>query len=169
MDITIIFSAFALLILAFLVLLFRQFVYAYIRLKEKELQILSLKSGGQHKLQAYERMTLFLERIKPSNLVNNFDKDLKPHEFLFLINKSIKEEFEYNISQKLYISKNSWQNIVNSKDNVLQLAHKTYEQLGNNANLEDYKTLFLMNYINGEDFITQTSEELKREALILSN
>lgn len=101
--------------------------------------------------------------------MNNFDKDLKPHEFLFLINKSIEEEFEYNISQKLYISKNSWQNIVNSKDNVLQLAHKTYEQLGNNANLEDYKTLFLMNYINGEDFITQTTEELKREALILSN
>lgn len=150
-------------------ILFRQFVYNYIRMKEKELKLLTIKSGGDHKLQAYERMTLFLERIKPSNLVNNFDKNLKPHEFLFLTEKAISEEFDYNSSQQLYISKKSWQNITVAKKNIIKLAHHTYGKLGENAGLEDFKTIFLMNYVNGEDYISQTIEDLRREALILGN
>lgn len=67
----------------------------------------------------------------------------------------------------MYLSKHSWQNIVNTKDNVLLLIHKTYEKLGENATLEDYKTLLLMGYMNGEDYIAQATEELKKEALIL--
>lgn len=152
----------------FLVLL-RQFVFSYIRMKEKELQMLSVKSGGSNKLQAYERMVLFMERLKPANLVSNFDKNLKPHEFLFLTEKSISEEFDYNASQQLYISKTSWQNISAAKNAVIQMAHKTYENLSSEATLEDYKTVFLMNYVNGEDYISQTIDGLRKEALILGN
>lgn len=167
MDITLVACIFIILIAVAFVLLFKQFMATYIKLKEKELQLLALKGGSTQKLQAYERMALFLERIKPSYWINNFDKELKPHEFLFLVNKSITEEFDYNASQKLYLSKHSWQNIVNTKDNVLLLIHKTYEKLGENATLEDYKTLLLMGYMNGEDYIAQATEELKKEALIL--
>ncbi len=150
----------------FLVLL-RQFVFTYISLKQKEIQLLTVKSGIDNRMQAYERMTLFLERIKPSNLVNKFDKTLKPHEFLYLTEKSIAEEFDYNSSQQLYISKISWQNITTAKNNIIQLAHKTYENLSSETDLEDYKTIFLMNYVNGEDFISQTIEDLRRDTLIL--
>lgn len=150
-------------------ILFKQLVYTYIELKQKELKLLTIKSGGNNKLQAYERMVLFLERIKPANLVSNFDKELKPAEFLFLINKTINEEFDYNASQQLYISKNSWINITNTKNNIIKLAYDTYEQLGNHTTLEDYKTIFLMNYMNGEDYIINTIEDLRKEALILGN
>ena len=77
----------------------KQFVYGFLDLKKKELQLISGKSNNDIKLQAYERMTLFLERLKPSNLVMKFDKNLAVHEFLFLVEKSINEEFEYNTSQ----------------------------------------------------------------------
>jgi hypothetical protein len=126
------------------------------------------KSNGDVKLQAYERMTLFLDRIKPSNLVLKFDKNLEVHEFIFLLEKSITEEFEYNSSQQLYISKNSWENIVASKNNILQLMRKTYENLNANASLQDFKTVFLMNFVSGGDYISDTIEELRREALLLN-
>lgn len=160
--------AFALVIALPIIVLLRQFVYNYIKLKNKELNLLAVKSNGGLKMQAYERMTLFLERIKPSNLVSKFDKDLEVHEYIYLLEKSIVEEFDYNTSQQLYISKNSWENILASKNNVLQLIRKTYENLNTNATLKDFKTILLMNYVNGGDYISETIEDLRKEALLLN-
>lgn len=160
--------AFALIIALPIIFLLRQFVFTYISLKNKELKLLAVKANGDLKMQAYERMTLFLERIKPSNLVNKFDKDLAIHEFIYLLEKNITEEFEYNSSQQLYISRNSWENVVASKNNVIQLMIKTYESLSNTASLQDFKTIFLMNYVNGEDFIANTIEDLRKDAILLS-
>ncbi len=160
---------FALLIAAPFLMYLHQFVDSYISLKNKELNLLAVKSNGENKLQAYERMTLFLERIKPANFVNKFEKGLKPHEFIYLMEKSIQDEFEYNASQQLYISKNVWQNIVTSKNEIIQLAHRTYENLSSEATLEEFKTVYLMNYVNGEDFISETIDELRREALMFTN
>ena len=160
--------AFALIVaIPFLVLL-RQFVYTYINLKNQEIKLLSLKSNSENKTHSYERMTLFLERIKPSNLILKFDKDLAAHEFVFLTERTINEEFEYNSSQQLYLTKNSWQNIVDSKIALIDLLHKTYESLNNNPNLDDFKTVFIMNYMDGDDYISATIEDLRREILIIA-
>ena len=141
----------------------KQFVNSFIRLKKQEINFLATKSNNEIKLQALERMTLFLERLKPSNLVMKFDKDLQPHEFVFLTEKNITEEFEYNASQQLYISKSSWQDIITSKNNVIQSLHKTYEELSENSKLEDFKTVFLMDYLNSDDYIADTIENLRKE------
>lgn len=160
--------AFALIIaIPFLVLL-RQFVFAYINLKNQEIKLLSVKSNSENKTHSYERMTLFLERIKPSNLILKFDKDLAAHEFLFLTEKTINEEFDYNSSQQLYITKNSWQNIVDSKNAIIELLHKTYESFSNSPDLNEFKTVFIMNYMNEEDYIGATIEDLRREILIIA-
>lgn len=160
--------AFALIIaIPFLVLL-RQFVFNYIRLKEQEIRLLSVKSNSENKSQSYERMTLFMDRIKPSNLIQKFDKGLAVHEFIFLSEKSINEEFEYNSSQQLYITKNSWKDIVDSKNAVIDLLHKTYDGVKGNADLEEFKTIFIMNYMENEDYISSTIENLRREILIIA-
>lgn len=160
--------AFALIIaIPFLVLL-RQFVYTYINLKNQEIKLLSIKSNSENKTHSYERMTLFLERIKPSNLILKFDKDLAAHEFLFLTEKTITEEFDYNSSQQLYITKNSWQNIVDSKNAIIDLLHKTYESFSNSPDLSEFKTVFIMNYMNEEDYIGATIEDLRREIVIIA-
>lgn len=109
-----------------------------------------------------------MERIKPSNLILKFDKDLAAHEFVFLTEKTINEEFDYNASQQLYLTKNSWQNIVDSKNAIIDLLHKTYESLNNNPNLNEYKTVFIMNYMNDNDYIGATIEDLRREILIIA-
>ena len=153
---------FALIVAVPFVILLRQFVFQFIKLKNRELSIISGKSNVQIRLQAYERMTLFLERMKPSNLVQKFDKELAAVEFVFLVEKNIMEEFEYNASQQLYISQDSWNNILNSKNNVLQLLHKTLEN-SPNVSLQEFKTLFLMGYVDGEDYISDTIQNLRNE------
>ncbi len=137
-------------------------------MKNQELKMLTVKGNAENKSQSYERMMLFLDRIKPSNLVTKFDKNLAPHEFVFLTEKTINDEFEYNTSQQLYLTKNSWQGIVESKNAVLQMLRATYESLNENATLEDYKTVFLMNYMNGDDFIGETMDGLRREVLLVT-
>lgn len=151
----------------FLVLL-RQFVNVYISMKERELRALGVKAGNDMRFQAFERMTLFLDRSKPSNLITRFDKTLAPHEFVFLTEKSINEEYDYNASQQIFISKVNWTNIVSAKEQLINLLHSTYEGMGENASLEDFKAVFLLNYINEGDFISDTIEELKKELLILN-
>ncbi len=141
----------------------RKFVYGFLKLKKQEINFMATKSNSEIKLQALERMTLFLERLKPSNLVMKFDKNLEPHEFVFLTEKNIIEEFEYNASQQLYISKSSWQDIITSKNNILQSLRKTYEELNDNSKLDDFKTIFLMSYLNSEDYISDTIENLRTE------
>lgn len=141
----------------------KQFVNSFIRLKKQEINFLATQSNSEIKLQALERMTLFLERLKPANLVTKFDKNLQPHEFVFLTEKNINEEFDYNSSQQLYISRSSWQDIVTSKNNIIQLLRKTYEELIDNPGLDDFKTIFLMGYLNSEDYIADTIENLRKE------
>ncbi len=160
--------AFALLIAAPFLIYTRQFVYSYIKLKNQELNFMTVKGQSEQRIYAYERITLFLERIKPANLVTKFDQDLAAHEYLFLIEKTINEEFDYNASQQLYLTKNSWNKVVNCKNSILHLLHKTYENLSNDSTLQDFKTVFLMNYINEQDHISACIEDLRKENLIIN-
>ena len=160
--------AFALLIAAPFLIYTRQFVYSYIKLKNQELNFMTVKGQSEQRIHAYERITLFLERIKPANLVTKFDENLATHEYLFLIEKTINEEFDYNASQQLYLTKNSWNKVVNSKNNILHLLHKTYENLSNESTLQDFKTVFLMNYLNEQDYISACIEDLRKENLIIN-
>ncbi len=160
--------AFALIIAVPFLILLRQLVHSFAVLKEKELKLMAAGRLQEGRTQAFERMTLFLERIKPSNLVSRFDSSLAPHEFVFLTEKSISEEFEYNASQQLYISQNTWQNILQSRDKLVKLLHTTLENISEKSTLEEYKTVFLMNYINEREFITETQNGIKKEFLVLS-
>lgn len=160
--------AFALLLAIPFLILIRQFIHAYIKLKNQELKLLTVKGNSEQRVQAYERLTLFLERLKPANLVTKFNPDLAPNEFIFLTEKMINEEFDYNASQQLHLTKNSWNQVVNSKNGVLQLLRKTYENLSSDATLQDFKTVFLMNYMNEEDYISQSLENLRKENLIVN-
>lgn len=80
-----------------------------------------------HKLQAYERMTLFLERIRPSSLIRrvNPTEDIKSYEFTLI--ETIQTEFEHNLAQQLYINPNSWKIILSAKNATQLLIKNTIE------------------------------------------
>jgi hypothetical protein len=90
-------------------------------LLKKDMQVNSLPT----RLQAYERMTLFLERITPSNLLIRISPTSSNKEdYEALIVQSIEQEFEHNLSQQIYISEKCW-NIINAAKNAtIQLIRK---------------------------------------------
>lgn len=160
--------AFALLLAVPFLIFLRNFVFGFLTLKKQELKLLAAQGISGQRVQAYERLTLFLDRLKPANLIQRFDSGLAPHEFVFLTDKTIKEEFEYNAAQQLYLSKQAWEAVTNAKNYMLQLLHKTYGDLGEGATLEDFKTVFLMNYMNGADPIAAAMDLLRKETLIVN-
>lgn len=74
------------------------------------------------RLQAYERMTLFMERINPSQLmvrIHPVSEDKK--EYSNFVITQIEQEFEHNIAQQIYISDECWSIIVTAKNATIQL------------------------------------------------
>ncbi len=77
------------------------------------------------RLQAYERMALFLERITPSKLlirVSPTSSNEESYESLIIAN--IEQEFEHNLSQQIYVSDDCWNIIVAAKNATIQLIRK---------------------------------------------
>lgn len=74
------------------------------------------------RLQAYERLALFLERISPEFLImrtNQPGMNAKQlHSELLAV---IRTEFEHNLSQQIYVSQKTWEVIKNCRGNLLKI------------------------------------------------
>lgn len=82
------------------------------------------------KLQANERLALFLERINPPNLITRELKPgLKAGEFHKILLTDIRDEFEHNMSQQIYISDEAWNNVKMAKEEVLSLINKSINEV----------------------------------------
>lgn len=99
-------------------------------LLQKENQKLALPL----RLQAYERMTLFLERINPQQLLFRIPpKNMTRKDYENLLVRSIEEEFEHNIAQQVYLSEKLWTIIKTAKVATIQIIRKA----GNNEEIAD--------------------------------
>lgn len=77
------------------------------------------------RLQAYERMALFLERIDPSKLlIRVVPQSSDKHEYEALLIYHIETEFEHNITQQIYISDKCWSIINTAKNTLIQTIRK---------------------------------------------
>ncbi|MET1259520.1 hypothetical protein ABV409_09260 [Flagellimonas sp. DF-77] len=74
------------------------------------------------RLQAYERMALFLERISVASLVVRVaPKSKNKNDYENLLIKQIETEFEHNLSQQIYMSDECWNIIKAAKSATIQL------------------------------------------------
>ncbi|MBO4599959.1 MAG: hypothetical protein J5641_04390 [Bacteroidales bacterium] len=72
------------------------------------------------RLQAYERMALFLERISPENLVLRcYQPGMDTKLLQGVLSKSIRDEWDHNLSQQVYISNEAWGRIRQAKDEMI--------------------------------------------------
>ena len=77
------------------------------------------------RLQAYERMALFLERIAiPSLVLRVVPKSSDKAAYEALLIKSIENEFEHNLSQQIYLSDDCWNIIKAAKSATVQMIRK---------------------------------------------
>jgi hypothetical protein len=74
------------------------------------------------RLQAYERMTLFVERINPSQLLVRITP-ISEHknEYSNYVIAQIEQEFEHNLAQQIYLSDECWSIITTAKNATIQM------------------------------------------------
>jgi hypothetical protein len=72
------------------------------------------------RLQAYERIVLFLERINPINLMMRVEPNsLDPQSYATLLVHTIQTEYEHNIAQQIYFTPESWEIILKAKNSII--------------------------------------------------
>jgi len=79
----------------------------------------------QLQLQAYERLTLLTDRIALPNLVNRLNQPgLSVREMQSLLSQSIRQEFEHNSTQQIYVSPEAWDAVRNLKEQNLLVVNQ---------------------------------------------
>lgn len=86
------------------------------------------------RLQAYERIVLFLERINPNGLVMRTNKTGSAPMLQGELLKIIRTEFEHNLSQQIYMSSKSWSAVVKAKEETIKLINVASTKLTPEAN-----------------------------------
>ncbi|MBN2682610.1 MAG: hypothetical protein JXR58_08885 [Bacteroidales bacterium] len=77
------------------------------------------------RLQAYERITLFLERLSPETQIRNLSHPtMKAHELRNDMVNLIKAEFEHNLVQQVYMSVEAWQIVKSAQENTIKLINE---------------------------------------------
>jgi len=117
------------------------------------------------RLQAYERLILFLERISFNNLLARvYDDGLNVIEFRTLLVENIKKEFEHNLSQQLYVSSVAWNMVVTAKENVIKIINTSSAELDEKADSKQLFQKIIENTIdNKKDLTIEAIEFIKNE------
>ncbi len=86
------------------------------------------------RLQAYERLTMYAERIGLKNLISRVTYNEQSVTGLQQdLLAMIKEEYEYNVSQQIYVSKEVWSAIIKLKDQNTYIINQIAATLPNDA------------------------------------
>lgn len=118
------------------------------------------------RLQAYERIILLLERIKPDSMALRIQKpNLKAVQMQILMLETVRKEFNHNISQQVYLTEESWNAIVNAKEQLIRMINLSGTVLDKEAKANDYIRTLIEMY-NDLDIkpIENTLRVVKKEA-----
>jgi hypothetical protein len=114
--------------------LIKKFLDTEQRLKFAELKTAVKKDILPLRLQAYERIVVYLERISPNNLlVRVYEPGMKVQEFHKEILLAIRTEYEHNVSQQVYVTNSAWNTVKSSRDELIKIINQSLEQCSMDA------------------------------------
>jgi len=114
------------------------------RKRVQEIKLSNSSTITPVRLQAYERLVLLLERISPESMVmRTFKQGMTAHQLHTELLKTIRGEFEHNLSQQLYVSKAAWELARTSREELTKLINLAGETAGPNASGLDMSKVLL--------------------------
>lgn len=119
--------------------------YLVTELKKKQSATTSIDPSTRPlQLQAYERLVVLTERISLPNLISRVNTvGLSSREMQILLNESIKQEYEYNMSQQIYVSPVAWEAVSNLKEQNMLIVNQVGATLPAEATGKDLNKLLL--------------------------
>ena len=146
-------------------LLVRMFIQKEINLKKLEVRGKTIETLLTNRLQAYERMALFLERISPQNLLVRLSTSgMTSKEFHQLLLSEIRNEYNHNVAQQVYITEDVWNLIKNAKEDlILSINDAAGEMSMESTSLDLSRKIFEKSINKQVDPIAHALTELKKE------
>ena len=145
-------------------------VRAFIGKEQKQLHAKVMEEGVKItlplRLQAYERLCLFLERITIANLVSRITQPkLSGKNMQHLLLHEIREEFNHNLSQQIYISHTAWEQIKVAVEEIILLINRSADELPETGtHTELIKKIFTHMQVQKYDTTANALKILKTEA-----
>lgn len=138
--------------------------------KELEKAALEYKANNSKevipiRLQAYERIVLFLERISPNNLVMRLNQpQMTAKELQQLMLQDVRDEYNHNVSQQVYMTDECWDLVKNAKEDLIVTINKASEIIAkDSSSMELAKAIFQEAMQKEVDPITLAIHEVKDE------
>ena len=98
--------------------------------RRQELILQNSRTVTPIKLQAYERIVLFLERISlESMLLRVSTSDMTAAQLHSALLSTIRSEFEHNLSQQIYMSQQAWEVARNARSNMIKIINSEAEKM----------------------------------------
>lgn len=146
-------------------LMVKSFAQKEIELKKLEVRGKSIETVLPTRLHAYERMTLFLERMAPQNLLIRLNTNPMPaREFHQLLLAEVRNEYNHNVSQQVYIGEEVWDLIKSAKEELIVTINDAATELGPEASSLDLsRKIVEKTIVKQVDPLAQALTELKRE------
>lgn len=159
------FSVPALLVLAAAYIVMKNFMDQQIQNSKINLKLTNAKIITPIRLQAYERLVMFMERITPENLlVRVYQPGMTSQQFHIELLKTIRNEYEHNLSQQVYVSDEAWEAIKNAKESILRLINTIASSEKGKESAQNFSQLALETYNSVDTNPTESAIELlKRE------
>jgi len=153
------------LVLYAVYLIVRSFMIKEIELKKLEVRTRAIETILPARLQAYERMTLFLERIAPQNLLIRLNNPgFTARDFQKVLLDEIRNEYNHNVSQQIYMSEETWNQTRNAKDDLVMLINEAASAMAPEATSIDLsKKIFEMTMEKKVDLIGLALTGLRNE------
>ncbi|MCS6917329.1 MAG: hypothetical protein RMK52_02615 [Chitinophagales bacterium] len=122
--------------------------------KELEVRAARYKDSLPIRLQAYERLTLFLERINPTSMLQRVNKPgMSALDLQRALIVNIRVEFEHNLSQQIYVSPEVWMQIVQVKEELISIINRVASELPDTATGKDLARAWLEYFIKTESAV----------------
>ncbi len=155
----------AALVLYAMYLTMRSMVVKELRAKAIDLKVENDKTILPLRLQAYERMCLYLERISPGHLLPTLNEPgLTARNFQNMLVRQIREELSHNLSQQIYMSDRAWNLIKSSTEDIITLINAAGEKMGEDAKSTDLAKEVVAQYMaKNEDTIGAALSFVKDE------
>ena len=91
-----------------------------------------------NRVEAYQRIILFMERISPNSLVmRKFENGMQAKQLQGELLSTIRSEFEHNIAQQIFISPQGWKMVKESKEEIIKIINLASSQIDENGNALD--------------------------------
>ena len=146
-------------------LMVRSFINKEIELKRLEVRSRSIETILPNRLQAYERICLFLERISPPNLLLRLNNPIySARELHKILLDEIRNEYNHNVSQQIYMSEDVWNMVRNAKEDLVIMINEASSAMAPDASgLDLSRKVFELSMEKTVEPISHALGELKKE------